>query len=285
MRYSDGRPPVDVSGFIPEFYAEHGEITAMSEDQFGTLINTANERYESLPYHGFAHPMQVMRDAAELICKLRLKIPADQRLGLFVATAYHDAGEGYPAEQREFKSPEEFSFDLLQKDSGDFVLDQRTLDIARVCILATSPGDLSHKSIESRVIVRSDVANVLAGDTERMAGSTRLLVDECMLKTHQDHDDFKIETFITNTTLALLSYLNRDLFLSARDEWAEARAVAVSAVNSQIPYIARNHFAEKTRILGRNLQDGVYPYSISQGSSSVVTPVPIRDLPGPSTTS
>jgi hypothetical protein len=285
MLYSDGRAPVKTEQFCADFYESHPDITGMSADQFDNLVGRSNERYQSLPYHGYAHPMQVMWDAAALISQYGIKLPAESRAGLFVGIAYHDMGESFPAEERQHKSPEQFSADSMYEDRAKLGLDDRVLDIARSCIVATAPGIFKRRAVETRVMVRADIANVLSGDFERMAEATRLLVDERMLKDHQDHDDFLIESFIRNTTAVLGHYLQTDLHVHPKDEWSKQSTNAMQKVNTQIPPIARNHFNGIARSLGHQMQDGVYPYRISQGSSFVVTPAPWTDSPGPSTTS
>lgn len=285
MLYSDGRAPVETDKFSADFYDAHGDITGMSPDQFANLVGHSSQGYQSLPYHGYAHPMQVMWDAAALIKQYGIKLSKDSQAGLFTGTAYHDLGEGFPAEERQHKTPEEFSADSMYEDRAKLGLDDRILDIARGCIIATAPGRFKRRGVETRVIVRADIANILSDDFERMAQATRLLVDERMLKDHQDHDDFLIETFIWNTSAVLGHFLQTDLHVHPKDEWSKQSTNAMQKVNTQIPPIARNHFSDIARSLGHQMQDGVYPYRISQGSSFVVTPAPWTGSPDPSTAS
>lgn len=282
MVYSDGRAPAETDEFTRDFYNEHGDISGMSPDQFATLVGLSSARYESLPYHGYAHPMQVMWDAASLIKKFGLKLSPENQAGLIVGSAYHDVGESNPAEERHHKSPEEFSIVSMYQDQDQLGFEEDVMEIAKKCIAATTPGRFKHREPEPRILVRADIANVLSGDINRMAEATKQLVDEGMLKEHQDHEDFSIEAFIRMTTSALTHYLQRDLSIHHKDEWSKESTAGIQRVNTQIPYIARNHFNDIARVLGHQLNDGIYPYRATQGSSSVVTPAPWTGSPDPS---
>ena len=151
------------------------------------LADTARELYDdSLPYHNFAHAVEVLNESMRLadLCTEN-GIYVNRRV-LAAAALLHDANY-YQDSANRFKTKEEYSQYIARNILPFFDYDIEEIELVEDCIKGTELG-MSCTSIEAKIIRRADIGNVSRNREELLAKTLAFSLEEIQMKGLENID-------------------------------------------------------------------------------------------------
>lgn len=203
---------------VDAFWDTWGEVSGYDRAQLDAIWYDAESLYSRLPYHDFEHATGVLWKCMELADLCEANGVAVNRRLLVAAAPHHDSGYFEDHVRYGYDSKEAYAGDILVALHERYGLSAEEAETARNMIMKTKLGERP-VTLEEKILVRADLANVSAGYEEFLANNDRMRRESELLNPKNYHS----VSFIGNTLKILCKYFSNDLRLGDFEDYSYRR--------------------------------------------------------------